>query len=963
MQAARNTRILAGLIGVTAVLTPAYAQFPDLTIQNVTVTPSSPAVGQTAVVEVEVRNIGNSLPLNDYRLLLFPDVEAQPFDCMNAPQSQLVDIIIPSGGASSRFFQFNVTWNNPGGYTMVAWIDGCGSPPNYEVPEFDENNNMFSRNVNVGLADLEIINVAPAIADPVPGQPFMIRVTARNNGPATNGLYRVGVSQGATEPTTCSFGSLFLDRVNFPAFSTQTFDLPAVTYNTAGMKTVWGWIDCGDTVPEADETNNKLMQTFTIGQADLRVVSITPSANSVPINQSFAVDVVVENIGSAPSLASTLSFFESATEDLVIELGCGAPQSTIIAPLQPNQTATHTFMPTLTEARPYRMWAFIDACYENSEAREDNNSDDVQIVGTGGTVSAPDLVVESIVANPQNPTAGQWVQFTATVRNAGTINAGQFYVSDFSLPEWPPPNPPSYSVAGPPGPSSGTTVGAVAYIGAPCTQISREVTNLTVNTTTTVQFWRNYNSAGTYRFVASADACGTAPNYRVFEMSEDNNELGVEIVVSDCETDSDGDGVCDDVDVCPNTPNPEQNDSDNDGIGDVCDDDDDGDGVLDVDDCEPRNRLIYPGAPENCTDGIDNNCNGQIDEGVRTWYRDQDGDGYGVTEETVDDCSPPTGYVGRRGDCDDTDPAVHPNAITFCNADEDRNCNGVSDDNDPPPVWGRDTDADGFTDPSDEMQVCEQPAGYALKSATADPDDNDFHNPEPVTADQTAIEISTPRGGVNTATLILSRNGDEPYDFSVTVDNDWLLVEPATGTAENGTVAITITPDVTNLDLAHYRTMIRVAINGNSRFDLQADLIVRLPLLRVRYTGAAMTIGSFSWDYFINSEGISSPRVDFDLFWDREGPVEIELPFNEGAYIYYESDTGCAIFNGLYDEEGMGLPQLFPNEPDKYGPVVMDRDRTIEAEFAPDFLACGTCAMTILVISMFGVAFMRPRRL
>jgi hypothetical protein len=57
-----------------------------------------------------------------------------------------------------------------------------------------------------------------------------------------------------------------------------------------------------------------------------------------------------------------------------------------------------------------------------------------------------------------------------------------------------------------------------------------------------------------------------------------------------------------------------QLDSDGDGSGDACDSDDDGDGVPDASDCKPLNRAIYPGAKEICN-GIDDNCDGQVDEG------------------------------------------------------------------------------------------------------------------------------------------------------------------------------------------------------------------------------------------------------------------------------------------------------------------------------------------------------------
>ena len=48
--------------------------------------------------------------------------------------------------------------------------------------------------------------------------------------------------------------------------------------------------------------------------------------------------------------------------------------------------------------------------------------------------------------------------------------------------------------------------------------------------------------------------------------------------------DLDGDGILDNIDNCPLTPNANQADNDQDGKGDVCDNDDDNDGVLDTND-------------------------------------------------------------------------------------------------------------------------------------------------------------------------------------------------------------------------------------------------------------------------------------------------------------------------------------------------------------------------------------------
>src|SRR5216117_3885508 len=65
--------------------------------------------------------------------------------------------------------------------------------------------------------------------------------------------------------------------------------------------------------------------------------------------------------------------------------------------------------------------------------------------------------------------------------------------------------------------------------------------------------------------------------------------------------------------------------------------------VTDNTDCNDANASVHPGATEIC-DGIDNNCEGQIDEGFPsvTYYRDADSDGYGnPLQTTTAKCSAP----------------------------------------------------------------------------------------------------------------------------------------------------------------------------------------------------------------------------------------------------------------------------------------------------------------------------------
>jgi hypothetical protein len=110
-------------------------------------------------------------------------------------------------------------------------------------------------------------------------------------------------------------------------------------------------------------------------------------------------------------------------------------------------------------------------------------------------------------------------------------------------------------------------------------------------------------------------------------------------------------------------------------------DDFDGDGITScAGDCNDQNKYIYPNAPELC-DGTDNDCDGQIDDGLMifTYNRDADGDGYGDPANSIRNCGAPHGYVNNALDCNDANAAVNPAEAELCGNGIDDNCNGQVD--------------------------------------------------------------------------------------------------------------------------------------------------------------------------------------------------------------------------------------------------------------------------------------------
>jgi len=233
---------------------------------------------------------------------------------------------------------------------------------------------------------------------------------------------------------------------------------------------------------------------------------------------------------------------------------------------------------------------------------------------------------------------------------------------------------------------------------------------------------------------------------------------------------------CNDADV---TVYPGAFEECGDGIDNDCDGlvdenmDEDGDGITNCDgDCDDSDPTVHPGATEECND-VDDNCDGDVDEGLPTYpyYVDGDGDGYGDADATpVEDCGPPDGHADNAEDCDDTDASVNPGA------DEDP-CDGVDNDCSAATSDTPDHDGDGFSicDECDDSDASVNPDADEVLCDGVD-NDCDAGTPDAPDADNDGIDACSgdcddDDAGVGTGTWV-------PHDVAT--------IQAAIAAASNG---------------------------------------------------------------------------------------------------------------------------------------------------------------------------------
>ena len=160
--------------------------------------------------------------------------------------------------------------------------------------------------------------------------------------------------------------------------------------------------------------------------------------------------------------------------------------------------------------------------------------------------------------------------------------------------------------------------------------------------------------------------------------------------------------------------------------------DNDSDGFDSSEDCDDFDSGVFPGSTEIC-DGLDNNCDGLVDEGVTiSMYVDADEDGYGDDSMVSESCSLLDGYSLTGGDCDDRNELVSPGSTEVCDG-IDNDCNAEIDDADggldmnTASSFFHDDDADGFGNPLSTDTACAPSFGWVENDLDCDDTRSDIH--------------------------------------------------------------------------------------------------------------------------------------------------------------------------------------------------------------------------------------------
>ncbi|MCQ1536576.1 PGF-pre-PGF domain-containing protein [Methanosarcina sp. KYL-1] len=348
---------------------------------------------------------------------------------------------------------------------------------------------------NEALPDLVIESVSCEPVEPEPGEQVRVTVTVKNQGIRRSGRTNLACFISGDDIQVWGLSGLeYYGDGNYagdeeirglhPGSSDSiSFTVVPETEGTVEIKVQ---ADTEESVIESDEENNE--ETYFItskngGDPDLVVETISCEPANPEPEKAANIEVIVKNEGKEKSASTDLVYYISGID--------GTEKGEEKVPEIPPESSISMSFPWIPK-REETVMIGVEVDPDNLvyESNEWNN-EKIEFVNVYNQKS-PDLVIEKITWQPENPEPEETVSITVTVKNQGTERSGE---TDLE-----------YEVGG--------------------TEGEREVRELDPDSETSISFSWTPETGGTAEIRARVD-----PKDLVFESDEGNNEETGSIIV------------------------------------------------------------------------------------------------------------------------------------------------------------------------------------------------------------------------------------------------------------------------------------------------------------------------------------------------------------------------------------------------------------------------------------------------
>jgi subtilase family serine protease len=358
----------------------------DLVVQSITWSPSSPSKGDSIVFSINIKNQGSSK--SQYtKVNFFIDGNSRGF--------QDIAAINPNSTATATYNWTAIT----GQHTLKAVID----EPN-NVKESNETNNELTVTFSTLPPDLTIRRITWLPENPSKGDTVTFTANVTNQGSGRSDPCHLAYNIDGVYQTSISIGAM---NAGVSANITFTWTAMAEAHE---IKVI---IDYYQNVTESDETNNEKTASLQTMAPDLFVKDITWLPVDAGVGDSVTFTVTIKNQGSGRAESSRAVCYIDGEVASYLD----------IAAINSGAEATATLV-WVAEGGSHAV--SVQADYDNKlvEGNKDNNKLNKTI-----TIIPPDLIIASIVPSPENPTIGDTVTLTVTIKNQGSGTAENFKVA------------------------------------------------------------------------------------------------------------------------------------------------------------------------------------------------------------------------------------------------------------------------------------------------------------------------------------------------------------------------------------------------------------------------------------------------------------------------------------------------------------------------------------------------------